>query len=86
MRIFGIDPGIATIGFAALDFDGNQFQLRTCGVIKTPAHTSLSSRLNRIYTDLEELIRKFQPDSIAIEELFLIPILQPGLPLHMAAA
>ncbi len=79
MRIFGIDPGIATIGFAALDSDGNQFQLRTCGVIKTPAHTSLSSRLNRIYTDLEELIRKFQPDSIAIEELFFNTNITTGI-------
>ena len=70
MRIFGIDPGIATIGFAVLDSDCQKFQLHKCGVIRTPAHTSLSSRLNRIFTDLNELMQQYQPDAVAIEELF----------------
>ena len=79
MRILGIDPGIATIGFAVLDSDQQRFQLQTCGVITTPANTSLSSRLGRIYTDLSELLTTFQPDAAAIEELFFNTNITTGI-------
>ena len=79
MRILGIDPGIATIGFAVLDAERQKFQLQTCGVITTPAHTSLSSRLGRIFTDMEELILQFQPDAVSIEELFFNTNITTGI-------
>ena len=79
MRILGIDPGIATIGFAVLDADRNRFQLHTCGVITTPAHTSLSSRLSRIFTDLDELLLTYRPDCAAIEELFFNTNITTGI-------
>lgn len=70
MRILGLDPGIATVGFSVLDSEGPRQRLVTCGVITTPAHTPLSSRLDRIYSDLDELIRHFHPEAMAVEELF----------------
>lgn len=79
MRIFGIDPGIATIGFAVLDSARNTIHLQTCGVIKTPAHTSLSSRLNSIFLDLEDLLQRFQPDAVSIEELFFNTNITTGI-------
>ena len=79
MRILGIDPGIATVGFAVLDYQRNVFQLNTCGVITTPAHTSLSSRLNRIYTDMEELLVTFQPEAVSVEELFFNTNITTGI-------
>lgn len=79
MRILGLDPGIATVGFAILDSDRGQNRLVTCGVITTPAHTSLSSRLDRIYSDLEELIRTFQPDVMSVEELFFNTNITTGI-------
>ena len=54
MRILGIDPGIATIGFGVVDSDGGSQRLLQCGVITTPAHTSLSSRLDQIYDDMSD--------------------------------
>ena len=56
MRILGVDPGIATVGFAVLDAEKRSQRLLTCGVITTPAKTQLSSRLDQIYRDLNELI------------------------------
>ena len=56
MRILGLDPGIATVGFGIVDTEGSKQKLVTCGVITTPAHTPLVNRLDRIYSDLEELI------------------------------
>ena len=79
MRILGIDPGIATVGFGVLDFDKNQFSLVKYGVISTPAHTSLSSRLDSIYRDLSELINLFHPDTVSIEELFFNTNITTGI-------
>ena len=70
MRILGIDPGIAIVGFGVLDTERNQQRLVNCGVITTPAKTQLSSRLDQIYRDMQELIATFHPDVMAVEELF----------------
>ena len=70
MRILGIDPGIATIGFALLETNNQKYKLFRCGVISTPAHTALSSRLEIIYSDLNQIIAAFQPEAVSIEELF----------------
>ena len=79
MRILGIDPGIATVGFGVIDADRGRQIYVTCGIISTPAHTALSSRLDQIYSDLEELIGAFHPDAIAIEELFFNTNITPGI-------
>lgn len=86
MRILGVDPGIATVGFAVLDAEKRSQRLLTCGVITTPAKTQLSSRLDQIYRDLNELIAQFHPEVMAVEELFSIRISRPASPLPMAAA
>ena len=79
MRILGLDPGIATVGFGIVDSDNNRQKLVTCGVITTPAHTPLTSRLDQIYTDLEELIRAYQPDVMSVEELFFNTNITTGI-------
>lgn len=79
MRILGIDPGIATIGFAVLDSDKGRQNLIKCGVITTPAHTSLSSRLSHIYEDLCEIIKNFNPDCMSVEELFFNTNITTGI-------
>lgn len=79
MRILGVDPGIATIGFALLDAERGKQNLVCCGVIETPAHTSLSSRLDRIYSDLSELIRTYSPDVMSVEELFFNTNITTGI-------
>ena len=79
MRILGIDPGIATIGFGVLDSDKDSHTLKTCGVITTPAHTSLSSRLEQIYNDMLDLLEIFKPDAVSIEELFFNTNITTGI-------
>lgn len=79
MRILGVDPGIATIGFGVVETKKNKFKLVTCGVITTPAHTSLSSRLEQIYDDMLELLDIFKPDAISIEELFFNTNITTGI-------
>ncbi len=70
MRIIGIDPGLATIGFGILDTDGPRSEVRDFGYISTPKTLSNASRLGQIARDLEEICTKWKPDVCAIEELF----------------
>ena len=79
MRILGIDPGIATIGFGVIDSEQGKQKLIQCGVITTPAHTALSSRLAQIYNDMQQLIELFRPDVVSIEELFFNTNITTGI-------
>ena len=79
MRILGIDPGIADVGFGITDSLENRQIPVNYGVIKTPAGTSLSSRLDRIFNDMTDLISAFHPDAIAVEELFFNTNITTGI-------
>ncbi len=70
MRILGVDPGYATVGTSVLDYDGNSFSLVTCGAVTTPAGILFSKRLEMVFNDIVELIERFKPDGMSIEELF----------------
>lgn len=79
MIILGIDPGIATIGFGLIECSGTSFKLLNYGVITTPAHTPLSDRLSQIYDDMNQLLEKFKPDAVSIEELFFNTNITTGI-------
>ena len=70
MRILGIDPGYAIEGYSIIDYVGNRFSLKTSGAITTKAGTSLPLRLEKIYRDLDDIIKQYEPDVMSIEELF----------------
>ena len=79
MRILGIDPGIADVGFGIVDSLNNKQTSVSCGVMSTPAGMSLSSRLERIFNDLTELITAFNPEAMAVEELFFNTNITTGI-------
>ena len=79
MRILGIDPGYATIGFGVVDTDRGQVHMVTYGAITTSAGIPLSRRLYQISTDMEELIAQVKPDVIAVEELFFNTNITTGI-------
>lgn len=79
MIILGIDPGIATVGFGVIRAEGSRQELLRCGVIRTEAGLRLALRLKQIYDDIGELIDAFQPDAIAVEELFFNTNLTTGI-------
>ncbi|MEI7884550.1 MAG: crossover junction endodeoxyribonuclease RuvC [Clostridia bacterium] len=70
MRIIGIDPGTAIVGYGVLDYIGNQFKVVAYGAITTPATSPMSARLKTIYQELQAVIELYQPAHIAVEELF----------------
>lgn len=79
MRILGIDPGYATIGFGLVEAVRGQVNMVTYGAITTPAGQPLSRRLLQIDTDMSELIAKLKPDAIAVEELFFNTNITTGI-------
>jgi crossover junction endodeoxyribonuclease RuvC len=79
LRILGIDPGIATVGFGVIDVSGAKTAHIAHGVIETPAGERLSLRLYNINKDVSELIRIYRPDEIAVEELFFNTNLTTGI-------
>ncbi|AFY70799.1 Crossover junction endodeoxyribonuclease ruvC [Thalassoporum mexicanum PCC 7367] len=71
MRILGIDPGIATIGFGLVELAGaSKPKLLDFGVIKTPKHTPVGDRLSILYDDMHTLLNQWQPDVVGMEKLF----------------
>ena len=79
MRILGIDPGFATIGFGLITAERGRVHMVTYGAITTPAGLPLSRRLYQISCDMEELIGKLKPDVISIEELFFNTNITTGI-------
>lgn len=79
MTILGIDPGIATIGFGVIQAQRGQNILVQYGVITTPAGLPLADRLLQISEDMDALIRQFQPDEMAVEELFFTKNITTGI-------
>lgn len=70
MRVLGIDPGYAIIGYGVLDFDKNKTTVVDYGVIETPKNEGFPVRLVMIEEGIRALLDKYQPDEVAIEELF----------------
>lgn len=70
MRIIGIDPGYAIMGWGILDLKGNKFSIVDYGSITTDAGVDAAKRLQHIYAELGAIIAKYEPEEAAIEELF----------------
>ena len=79
MRILGVDPGVATIGFGLIEADRGRQRLLRYGVVTTPAGLPLSRRLLQISEDMEELLATFRPDEAAVEELFFSKNITTGI-------
>lgn len=70
MIILGIDPGIAIVGYSIVECNGNKFRAIDYGCIKTESNLLFPERIKIIYDRLIEIIEKYKPDDLAVEELF----------------
>jgi len=70
MRILGLDPGYAILGYGVIDMKGNRFSVCGYGAVTTDAAMAMPDRLKHLYTQVMEIIREYEPDVAAIEELF----------------
>lgn len=79
MRILGIDPGIAIVGFGLIDSDRGAMRMLQYGAVTTEAGLPLATRLVQIEDDMRALIQQLRPDEIAIEELFFSKNITTGI-------
>ncbi len=70
MRIIGIDPGYAIVGYGILDYTGGKFTVLEYGAITTDKDTPFERRLCEIYDDYCYLLDKWKPEALAIERLY----------------
>lgn len=70
MRIIGIDPGYAIVGFGVVDYDRHSFKVVGYGAITTASGTNFNERLVEVYNDLCIVLDKYKPDCLSIEKLF----------------
>ncbi len=70
MRILGIDPGYAIVGFGILEYNGRSFTVVNFGAITTPAGMDFSQRLVTVYRDMKQILETYKPDAMSVEKLF----------------
>jgi len=84
MRILGVDPGTIFTGYGIIDFDNNELQYVSAGVIKISVTKEMPPRLRTIYDDLDKLIKQFKPDEFALETAFYGKNVQSALKIGYA--
>ena len=70
MRILGIDPGYAIIGWGVLDYEKNKFSVVEYGAITTPAGMPFPQRIELIYDEISAILARLKPEALSMEKLF----------------
>ena len=84
MRILGIDPGYATVGYGIIENDNGKFRPLDYGAVETPANLATPERLIMIENGITELVKSVEPDEIAVEELFFNTNITTGIKVAQA--
>ena len=79
MRILGIDPGLATLGWGVIEAEGSRIRLIQYGTLDTYPRDTFPTRLGSLYTGIRGLIDTFKPEEIAFEELFFSKNITTGI-------
>ena len=79
MIILGIDPGLAIVGWGVIEYKNTKFRTLAYGSIQTPAGMRTEERLRAIFDGMNELIEKYRPDAMAVEELFFNTNITTGI-------
>lgn len=83
-RILGLDPGLATTGYGLIDQNSNRISLVTFNCFYTSPNKSFAERLKQIYQELDEIIKQYRPNQIAIEKIFFAKNVKTALEVSQA--
>jgi crossover junction endodeoxyribonuclease RuvC len=84
LRVLGIDPGTATVGWAVLDENKGCVKSVAYGHISTSPKKAAAERLSEIAGDLQQIIKKYRPDESAVEDLFFFKNLKTVIKVSQA--
>lgn len=82
--ILGLDPGLADTGFGVIIKEQNKLKFITAGSIRTMKGLDFGQRLDKIYTNVSELITKYQPDLVGVEKLYFAKNVKTALDVGQA--
>ncbi len=86
MRILGIDPGTIVMGYGAIESRDDEIALINCGALTAPARSPIGERLSYLYNQLLEIVARYQPDAVAIEQPFMAKNVKSALAIGQAQA
>lgn len=70
MRVLGIDPGYAIVGWGVVEYVGNRFTPVAFGAVTTQAGLPFEQRLVSVYDGVLEVMQTYKPEALSIEKLF----------------
>jgi len=86
MRVLGIDPGTIAMGYGVIESKDDVLTLIDCGALTTPARSPIGERLSYLYNQLFEIISRYQPDAVAVEQPFVAKNVKSAMAIGRAQA
>jgi crossover junction endodeoxyribonuclease RuvC len=86
MRVLGIDPGTVVIGYGVIDSDGDRATLVDYGALSSSNRLPVGERLGELYSQLQEIVTRYQPNSVAVEQPFVAKNVKSALAIGKAQA
>jgi len=86
MRILGIDPGTIIMGYGVIESLEDEITLVDFGALNTPVRSPIGERLSYLYDTLSEIISRFQPDAVAVEQPFVAKNVHSAMAVGQAQA
>ncbi len=86
MKILGIDPGTVAMGYGVIESRDDEIALIDCGALIAPARSPIGERLSYLYNQLVEIVSRYQPDVVAVEQPFIAKNAKSALAIGRAQA
>jgi crossover junction endodeoxyribonuclease RuvC len=86
MRILGIDPGTVVVGYGVIDSQGDKMTLIDCNALTCRQRSPIGERLSYIYNQLSQVMARYQPDAVAVEQPFVAKNVRTALMIGKAQA
>lgn len=86
MRILGIDPGTVVVGYGVIDSQADKMTLIDYNALTCRQHSPIGERLSYIYNKLSEVMARYRPDAVAVEQPFVAKNARTALMLGKAQA
>ena len=86
MRILGIDPGTISMGYGIIEANEDEITLVSCGALACQARSPIGERLSFLYAAILEIITRYHPDAVAVEQPFMAKNARAALAIGRAQA
>ena len=86
MRILGVDPGTISMGYGVIEAEKDEVSMVCCGTLSSPRRSPIGERLSFLYRKLSEIIARYRPDAVAVEQPFVAKNVRTTLALGKAQA